>query len=167
MEHLYAPWREVYHKEHHKEKSIEGCVFCNITQNPELDEQNQVLYRDEICFIVMNRYPYTPGHFMVIPHKHTANLEELAQEEFLHISKFVQSGVALLKKEMGAAGVNIGMNLGVQAGAGIAEHIHYHLIPRWRGDTNFITTIGETRVYGNDFEELYQYLKSKGMNYFN
>ena len=149
MEHLYAPWRQTYHIEN-RDRSRE-CVFCNISTNSDLDEQNYVLYRDDICFIVMNKYPYTPGHFMVIPHLHTSELEELPKEDFKHISYLVQQGVSLLKHELKAGGVNIGMNLGVQAGAGIAEHIHYHLIPRWSGDTNFITSFSDSRVYGSDF----------------
>ena len=164
MEHLYAPWRQTYHIEN-RDKSRK-CVFCDISTNLDMDEDNQVLYRDDICFIVMNRYPYTPGHFMVIPHLHTAELEELPTEHFKHISYLVQKGVSLLKNEMRAGGVNIGMNLGVQAGAGIAEHIHYHLVPRWSGDTNFITTISDTRVYGSEFQDVYERLKAKARSYF-
>lgn len=107
-------------------------------------------------FAVMNKYPYTPGHFMIIPHLHTDALEELPADEWAHISLLTQKGVAALKKEFGVGGVNIGMNLGHAAGAGIAEHIHLHLVPRWQKDSNFITTIGDARVYSIDFEAIYQ-----------
>ncbi len=152
---LYAPWRSEYVTG----EKIEGCVFCHISSHEKDDEKLHVLYRDEKCFIVMNKYPYTPGHFMIIPHHHTDALEELDSEVWLHISALAQKGVRLLKEGFGAHGVNLGMNLGSAGGAGIAEHIHLHLVPRWRGDTNFITSIGETRVYSSDFEKIYRRLK--------
>lgn len=154
MNYMYAPWRDAYFSER-----PEGCVFCNITEHPELDENHHVLYRDELCFIVMNRYPYSPGHFMVIPHHHTDAIETLDADTWLHISLMVQRCVRMLKEGIGAQGVNLGMNLGKSGGAGIAEHIHYHVIPRWIGDTNFITTIADTRVYGTDFEKIYRHLQ--------
>lgn len=149
---LYAPWRTEYIQD----KKIEGCVFCDISKNAQDDTALHVLHRDEHCFIVMNRYPYTPGHFMIIPHKHTDALEELDPAIWLHMSMLAQKGVRLLKEGFGAQGVNIGMNLGKAGGAGIAEHIHLHLVPRWEKDTNFITAIGNTRIYSTDFETIYQ-----------
>ncbi len=159
---LYAPWRSDY-VTHEK---IQGCVFCHISSQKDDDEELHVLYRDRYCFVVMNRYPYTPGHFMIIPHHHTDALEELKSETWLHMSALAQKGVHLLKEAFGAQGVNIGMNLGGAAGAGIAEHIHMHLVPRWRGDTNFISSIGETRVYSSDFEKIYQKILKEIPNYF-
>lgn len=149
---LYAPWRSDYITG----QKIEGCVFCHISEHAEKDEELQVLYRDEHCFMVMNRYPYTPGHFMIIPHRHTDSLEALESETWLHISMLAQKGVRLLKEGFGAQGVNLGMNLGRAGGAGIAEHIHLHLVPRWERDTNFITAIGATRIYSTDFEKIYR-----------
>jgi diadenosine tetraphosphate (Ap4A) HIT family hydrolase len=153
---LYAPWRDEYVTS----QKIEGCVFCHISENSELDNKSHVLYRDEYCFIVMNRYPYTPAHFMIIPHNHTDKLEDLDPKTWLHISSLAQKGVRLLKDGMNAQGVNIGMNLGRAGGAGIAEHIHMHLVPRWERDTNFITSIAKTRVYSTDFEKIYKKIKS-------
>lgn len=153
---LYSPWRSDYVT---KEK-IEGCVFCHISSHAKDDEELHVLYRDELCFIVMNRYPYTPGHFMIIPHHHTDKLEELQSDTWLHMSNLAQKCVKLLKEGMNAQGVNLGMNLGKAGGAGIAEHIHLHLVPRWTGDTNFITSIAQTRVYSTDFEKIFQKIKS-------
>ncbi len=155
MKYLYAPWRSDYVVDAQKN----GCVFCGISADSDKDEENTVLYRDEICFAVMNKYPYTPGHFMIIPHLHTDALEELPASEWAHISLLAQKGVAALKKEFGVGGVNIGMNLGHAAGAGIAEHIHLHLVPRWQKDSNFITTIGDARVYSVDFDEIYVKVK--------
>lgn len=161
MEHLYAPWRSAYFTER-----AEGCVFCRISQTPGEDAANQVLYRDEHCFAVMNRYPYTPGHFMIIPHAHLSALEALPAESWQHIALLAQSGVRLLREHFGAHGVNIGMNLGECGGAGIAEHIHLHLVPRFSRDTNFITAIGDTRVNPSSFEVIYQQLLSGVKTYF-
>ncbi len=153
---LYAPWRDEYIAGH----EADSCVFCNITLTPQDDEKHRVLYRDEYCFIVMNLYPYTPGHFMIIPHLHTDKLEELESAVWLHMSDLAQKCVRLLKEGFKAHGVNIGMNLGAAGGAGIAEHIHMHLVPRWNRDTNFITSIAQNRVYSTDFIKVYQRIKS-------
>lgn len=152
---LYAPWRDEYITG----EKIEGCVFCHISSHVNDDEELHVLYRDEKCFMVMNKFPYTPGHFMIIPHLHTDKLEELDSEIWLHMSSLAQKGVKLLKDALNAKGVNIGMNLGKAGGAGIAEHIHMHLVPRWERDTNFITAIADTRVYSTDFDKVYKRLK--------
>jgi diadenosine tetraphosphate (Ap4A) HIT family hydrolase len=153
---LYAPWRDEYVTN----QKIDGCVFCHISTNAKDDESLHVLHRDEFCFIVMNKFPYTPGHFMIIPNFHTDSLEELDTKIWLHMNKLSQKCVKLLKEGFGAQGVNIGMNLGKAGGAGIAEHIHMHLVPRWERDTNFITSIGQTRVYSSDFEKIYKKIKN-------
>ncbi len=163
MKHIYAPWRSEYINE---KRENNGCVFCDISKHPQEDRKSQVLFRDEVCFIVMNRYPYTPGHFMIIPHTHTDTVESLDPKVWLRISALAQMGVGLLKKGFGAEGVNIGMNIGAAAGAGIAEHIHLHLVPRFLKDTNFITTVGETRVYSVDFQNVYEKLKKLSITFF-
>ena len=151
---LYAPWRNEYIAG----KKIEGCVFCHISKND--DKELHILHKDKHCFIVMNKYPYTPGHFMIIPHVHTDKLEDLESEVWLHMSSLAQKCVRLLKEGFGAEGVNIGMNLGSAGGAGIAEHIHMHFVPRFQRDTNFITSIATTRVYSTDFEKIYLKIKA-------
>lgn len=153
---LYAPWRDEYIAGH----EYDGCVFCHISSHAQEDDALHVLYRDEYCFIVMNRYPYTPGHFMIIPHAHTDKLEALDSAVWLHISVLAQKCVRLLKEGFNAHGVNIGMNLGAAAGAGIAEHIHMHLVPRYNRDTNFLTSIAQNRVYSTDFLKIYKKLKA-------
>jgi len=159
---LYAPWRNEYVAG----AKVEGCVFCHISKSSDEDESLHVLHRDEHCFVVMNRYPYTPGHFMIIPHLHTDKMEELSEETWLHMSLLAQKSVRLLKEGFGAHGVNIGMNLGKAGGAGIAEHVHLHIVPRFERDTNFITSIAQTRVYSTDFEKIYIKIKSLIENYF-
>ena len=155
MEHICAPWRSEYFS-----KKEQGCVFCNVVNHPEKDAQTGVLFSAKRCFGLMNLYPYTPGHFMVIPYVHTDNIESLDEQTWSEMSAYVREGVKILKRELNAAGVNIGMNLGKAGGAGIAEHVHYHLVPRWSGDTNFITSIAEVRVNGVPFTQLYEKLKA-------
>lgn len=153
MKHLYAPWRSVYF-----DKKRDGCPFC-LAELASEDEERGVLFRAKECFGIMNLYPYNPGAFMVIPYIHTNRLDELSDECWEEMSGFVKLGVFIVKKYLKADGVNIGMNIGEAAGAGIAEHIHYHIVPRWYKDTNFITTIAETRVAGTSFEKIYLKLK--------
>jgi len=165
MERLYAPWRTQYETTD-KVKKIEGCVFCHAVNTLDDDINLGILHREDDFFVVMNKYPYSPGHFMIIPNFHTANLEDLDPEVFINMSLYAQKGVKMLKEILNAQGVNIGMNLGKAGGAGIAEHIHLHLVPRWKGDTNFITTIGDTRVYSSEIEEIYKKLKNVASDYF-
>ena len=164
MERLYAPWRTKYVTSN--EKKIEGCVFCHAVNTLDDDSKLGVLYREKDFFVVMNKYPYSPGHIMIIPNLHTSNLEDLDSQIFADISNCAQKSVKMLKEVLNAQGVNIGMNLGKAAGAGIAEHIHLHLVPRWVGDTNFITTIGDTRIYSSDIDEMYKRLKNVAADYF-
>lgn len=161
MEHVYAPWRYSYVSE----EKIEGCVFCHIAKNLE-DDKLQVLFSDEYCYVVMNKYPYSPGHMMVVPHFHTSNIEDLESDVWIQISIRARQGVKLLKEVMPCEGVNIGMNLGKAAGAGIEQHVHYHMLPRWLGDTNFISSIGGTRVYPANFDEIFNKLKNNVSKYF-
>ncbi len=160
MEHEFSPWRAEYFKTRKDDGVTDhSCVFCDIAENIQNDEENFVLFRAKNCFAVMNRYPYTLGEFMIIPYIHTDNIENLDKNIWSEMSDLVQLGVGVLKESLNANGVNIGMNLGSAAGTGIAEHIHYHLVPRWSRDTNFITTIAYTRVHGVPFLDQYHTLK--------
>jgi len=161
MDRLYAPWRREYHT-----KKQNGCIFCNMANSKEFDEENHIFYRDDICFFVMNRYPYNPGHFMIIPIKHTKNYEDLEEIEVSHIAKMAQTGCKILK-DFGANGINMGWNLGFDGGAGIPNHIHMHLVPRFKRDTNFITTIASTRVYSANFNKIFEEIKKLSKKYLN
>lgn len=162
QEYLYAPWRE-----HYFEQKIEGCVFCHIANAPRSEDAALgILHKQAELFVVMNRYPYTPGHFMVIPNTHQDRLEALDPTDWLKVCERTQQGVAMLKSVLHVDGVNIGMNLGASAGAGIAEHLHMHLVPRWSRDTNFFTTIGDVRVHSADFDRLYAQLKEAASTFF-
>ncbi|PSM51284.1 histidine triad nucleotide-binding protein, Fhit branch [Campylobacter blaseri] len=154
MEYLCAPWRSEYFS-----NKTKGCPFCNALKDIKNYEKHGLLFRAKHCFGIMNLYPYSPGAFMVIPNEHTNNIENLDEEVWQEMSFYVRKGVEILKDKIKANGVNIGMNLGEAAGAGIAEHVHYHLVPRWERDTNFITTISSVRVIGVPFEDLYQKIK--------
>lgn len=153
MQYLYAPWRSEYF-----EQKRTKCPFCDCANEITSDEELGVIFRAKYCFGVINRFPYSAGHFMVIPYMHEEHIERLCEQTWQEISHFVRLGVKILKQELRASGVNIGMNLSADAGAGIAPHCHYHLVPRYKGDTNFITTIAQTRVYGSDSKKIYDKL---------
>ena len=163
MESLYAPWREQYVTHIN---DIKGCVFCHASATADSDDELGILYKDEHCFVVMNKYPYAPGHFMVIPHTHVENLEDLDKDVWLRMNELAYEGVKLIKEVVNAQGVNIGINLGQAAGAGIAEHLHLHLVPRWGRDTNFMTSIAGQRVYSSDFNRIYKEMKIKSKECF-
>ncbi len=163
MKSLYAPWRGTYVS---NVKNIEGCVFCHASKTNDDDEELGILYKDEHCFVIMNKYPYAPGHFMIIPHNHVENLEDLDPKVWMHMNNLAYGGVQLIKDVVNAQGVNIGINLGQAAGAGIAEHLHLHLVPRWGRDTNFMTAIAGERIYSSDFNEVYKKMKEKVPTYF-
>ncbi|KIM10791.1 MAG: HIT family hydrolase [Sulfuricurvum sp. PC08-66] len=160
---LNAPWRDAYVT---GEESQKGCPFCHIVQNPSMDAKHHVLFRSSDYFIVMNRYPYTPGHFMIIPHLHTDNIAQLDAQLWQQMMHQARQGVALLKEVMHIHGANIGINIGQAGGAGIAEHLHIHVVPRWERDTNFMTSIAHTRVYSTDFEALHGRLLAQAGRFF-
>jgi ATP adenylyltransferase len=157
MEKLWAPWRMKYIEEGSK---VEGCIFC-LFPAKENDRENLILYRGALSFIMLNSFPYNPGHLMVAPYKHTADLYDLSDEELLDIDHLVRFSVKLLSETMRPDGFNLGVNLGRTAGAGIVDHIHWHIVPRWNGDTNFMPVIGETKVLPESLEATYDKLRRK------
>jgi ATP adenylyltransferase len=120
-----------------------GCVLCRIRDG---EESERVLARSELGYVVLNKYPYNPGHVMVVPSRHVGDLEEFGDEESLELQRLLQRAVKALREEMEPHGFNIGLNLGRIAGAGLPDHLHWHLVPRWSGDTNFMPVTGQTRV---------------------
>jgi ATP adenylyltransferase len=136
-------------------------VFCTIAANPDQDAANFVLHRGEHAFAVLNLYPYITGHLMVVPYLHTSEFDSVPKEitdEMMDLAKRSQTA---LREVYSPSGFNMGMNLGSAAGAGIADHIHIHLLPRWSGDTNFMTTVGESRVIPEALEVTYEKLKAR------
>jgi ATP adenylyltransferase len=136
-------------------------VFCTIAANPDQDAANFVLHRGEQAFVLLNLYPYITGHLMVVPYLHTSEFDSVPKEitdEMMDLAKRSQTA---LREAYSPSGFNMGMNLGSAAGAGIADHIHIHLLPRWSGDTNFMTTVGESRVIPEALEVTYEKLKAR------
>ncbi|MFC1925993.1 HIT domain-containing protein [Chloroflexota bacterium] len=156
MEHIWAPWRIEYILS----QKPEGCILCD-KPNEQKDKENLILYRGKKNFVIMNLYPYNPGHLMVTPYKHTSNLEDLDDEELLELFSIVRRTTQVLKETFKPGGFNIGMNLGRVAGAGIDEHLHVHIVPRWNGDTNCMPVLTGTRVIPQALEETYEMLQGK------
>lgn len=152
---IWAPWRMRYIDGTHKD---EGCIFCNKPEQ-DTDRENLILHRGEHAYIIMNLFPYTNGHVMVVPYKHTGNLEDLEDSYLLDIMKLSQFCVKAMKKCMGPAGFNAGFNIGRPAGAGVVDHVHLHIVPRWIGDTNFMPLLSETKVISEHIYDTYDKIK--------
>lgn len=162
MERLWSPWRYEYIASGGADSSKpRGCVFCSIHSDPEHDEANFVLHRASHSFVVLNIYPYISGHLLIVPNEHVGELDAATKEttdELMDLAKGCQTA---LRAVYAPEGFNLGMNLGKPAGAGIVDHIHIHILPRWTGDSNFMSTIGDTRVIPEDLETTYRKLRDK------
>ncbi len=155
MERLYSPWRSQYIE---NVDNIDGCFLCNAYKSND-DEKHLVLYRGKNCFIIMNLYPYNAGHLMVCPNEHIGDFTALKKEVLHELSELTQLSVKALRKALNPDGFNLGYNLSRAAGAGLEEHIHNHVVPRWIGDTNFMPVIGEVKVISQDLKETYVKIK--------
>jgi ATP adenylyltransferase len=163
MDLLWSPWRYDYIKsgESKPSKDSTGCVFCDILASPASDEEKYILHRAGHNFVILNIYPYISGHLMVVPFRHLADLdraEKEATDELMDLSKKCQT---VLRDVYRPNGINLGMNLGKAAGAGVAEHFHMHVLPRWVGDSNFMTSVGQTRTIPEDLGTTFQKLKGR------
>jgi ATP adenylyltransferase len=146
-----------YIENHNKE---EGCVFCNALSKTDSAE-NLIAFRGASAFVILNRYPYTSGHLMVIPFEHKSTLEELDSAVRAEMMELATRCTTTLKNIYNAQGFNIGVNMGEAAGAGVLGHVHIHIVPRWKGDTNFMSTVGETRVLPEELESTYNRVKNE------
>ncbi|MBI4550709.1 MAG: HIT domain-containing protein [Candidatus Latescibacteria bacterium] len=155
MNHLWAPWRAEYIAGGTKEA---GCIFCTKPQQDN-DAETYILHRGTVCFVIMNLYPYNNGHLMIVPYRHVADVDMLTAEESAGMMSVLQTWLRVLKQAMAPHGFNVGMNLGRVAGAGIEEHLHIHVVPRWNGDTNFMPVVGETKVISEGLDQTYRKLK--------
>ena len=156
LQRLWTPWRMGYIR---GEDELDGCPFCVLpARGPEHDRDTLVVHRGEAAFVILNAYPYNPGHLMAVPYRHISGLDELTRQELHEMASLCQRGVRALKASSGPQAFNIGINVGAVAGAGIADHIHQHVVPRWSGDTNFMPVIGQTRVLPELLEETYDRL---------
>lgn len=156
MDRLWSPWRYRYVS---KASPQDACIFCSKPAE-ERDEENYILLRAGFNYLLLNLYPYTTGHLMVAPYAHVANLDELPRETAAEMMDLTQRAVRALREVYRPQGLNVGMNLGECAGAGIAGHAHMHVLPRWTGDANFMTTVGETRVMPEDLPETWRRLRA-------
>lgn len=151
---LWAPWRMEYilgEKE-------DGCIFCEKPREND-DRKNLILYRGEYYFVIMNKFPYNNGHLMVVPYRHTSDFENLKDAEYLEMMKILVKCTRALTEAIRPQGFNIGLNIGKVAGAGIDDHLHFHVVPRWAADTNFMPVIGHTRVNSEGLLETWDRLK--------
>lgn len=156
MERLWAPWRMKYIKDMEAHEN-EGCVFCSLPQNGD-DKKVYILYRGRKNYVVMNKYPYNNGHLLIVPYLHTGEQNDLDDSSALELWKLTGKCKKVLEKAFNPDGFNIGMNVGRVAGAGIEQHIHMHIVPRWNGDTNFMPVVGDVKVVSQGLEDAYDQL---------
>ena len=152
MDYLWSPWRYRYVS---SADGTPGCIFCTAASEHK-DEENLVAWRGRHNFVILNRYPYTSGHLMVVPYAHVATLEELPDETLSEMALLTRDAEKHLRAIYRPEGLNLGMNIGKCAGAGIADHVHTHVVPRWTGDSNFMSVVGETRVLPEELGETYR-----------
>jgi len=159
-ERLWSPWRMAYIRGGVNDG--DGCIFCDLpAEGTDRDEANHLLARGELTFVLLNAFPYNPGHLMVAPYRHVGRYGELTAGELAEMMAFAGTAIGALEEGSGAHGFNLGMNLGQVAGAGIADHLHLHLVPRWGGDTNFMPIVGQTKVLPELLDETYRRLRPR------
>lgn len=155
MKVLWAPWRMDYILSDGKEG---GCILCPGDDRSQ-DEERLILYVGSMTIVMMNKFPYINGHLLVAPIRHLPDLEKVSEEEALDLMVMLRRSIDILKKSMGPEGFNVGLNLGKVAGAGLEEHMHFHIVPRWNGDTNYMTVFGEVRVIPEHISQTYRKLR--------
>ncbi len=155
---LWAPWRMQY-IQNIEEQNAGGCFLCRYWNEREKDDANLVLWRTDRLYVVMNRYPYSNGHLLVCPAAHKAEMDELDDQEMVEVMYLVRDARQLLSRAVKAQGANVGMNFGHCAGAGLPGHLHVHIVPRWQGDTNFMTVLGDVRVIPQALDVVHQRLR--------
>jgi ATP adenylyltransferase len=163
MEHLWTPWRMAYIRA--ENKSQNGCVFCAKLENG--DDAEHIIARSHFVYVTLNRYPYNNGHLMVVPYEHISSQEDLPVAALTDLMLTTNRAIAALRRLYHPQAFNLGANIGEAAGAGIAEHYHFHIVPRWPGDANFMSTVGHTRVIPDTLDNTYRELKAiwDGLNH--
>jgi ATP adenylyltransferase len=157
MERLWTPWRMQYIKGESGDEPG-TCIFCELPAKGD-DESVFILAREGQAFAILNKFPYNPGHLMIAPFRHVADFADLEEQELVDTSRLLRRAVAVIRDAWSPTGFNLGMNLGQFAGAGIPDHVHWHVVPRWSGDTNFMPVLGETKVLPELLEETYVKLR--------
>lgn len=156
MKYLWSPWRMAYIQNHKKDNCCPLCVALDESQCAE----PYVVAKGENVFVILNRYPYTSGHLMVVPYDHVSSLDQLSSDTRAEMMELVNHAIKVLQLVYHPEGFNVGMNIGEIAGAGIADHVHMHVVPRWGGDTNFMSSLAQTRVLPESLEETYRRIKA-------
>lgn len=159
MKKLFSPWRSVYIQSFQGGKKAKGCLFCRIAKERK-DKENLIVWRGKECFVVMNRYPYNNGHLLVVPYQHASSMNALRDATNSEIMKTVSRCMRVLHKISKPDGFNFGANIGRASGAGIANHVHFHIVPRWNGDTNFIAVLADVKVVSEDIQKYWHTLTS-------
>jgi ATP adenylyltransferase len=154
MKHIWAPWRRKYIEGYN---SGDRCIFCEALKQS--DEQALIITRGERAYAILNRYPYTGGHLMIVPFEHADSLEDLPEETGRELFALTRRGLAALRKVYRATSFNLGANIGESAGAGVVHHVHVHIVPRWTGDTNFMSVLGQVRVLPESLEDTWKKLR--------
>lgn len=154
MKRIWSPWRMKYIEGHGKET---GCIFCKALKQK--DDQALIVARMTRAYVILNRYPYTAGHLMIVPHEHVNSIEKLPEETWLEMFALTKQALAALRSVYRAPAFNLGANIGEAAGAGVADHVHLHVVPRWSGDTNFMSVLGEVRVLPESLEETWKKIR--------
>ncbi len=160
MTHLWTPWRATYMN---RKKETGRCIFCDAAAG-NADEQNLVVYRGQLAFVLLNRYPYTSGHLLIAPYVHVPRLAQLSPAAAEEIMRITRAAEEILERVYQPDGLNLGMNLGKAAGAGVEQHLHMHVLPRWEGDANFMTTVSATRIIPEALPETFGKLQQAFSN---
>jgi ATP adenylyltransferase len=160
VERIWSPWRMAYIQAAKEQGEDGGCIFCDLPAEGD-DVRTMILARGELAYVIVNSFPYNPGHLMVAPFRHVGAFTSLEAAELADVDALVGRSIRALEQEMEPHGYNLGMNLGRVAGAGIPDHVHWHLVPRWNGDTNFMPVVGQTRVLPELLEETYARLRPR------
>lgn len=163
MNTLFSPWRSVYIKTFSDKKHSRICLFCKILKEKD-NPENLIIWRGKFCFVVMNRFPYNSGHLLIVPYHHISHFAKLSIEEHSEIMMVTAKCIKALENISKPQGFNFGANLGRTAGAGMDKHIHFHIVPRWNGDTNFMPTISETKVVSEETLKTWKKLKKEFKN---
>jgi ATP adenylyltransferase len=150
MEKLWSPWRTEYIDSFKNSNKKEGCIFCELEKEKVDDQKSLLIDKGALTFTVLNLYPYNNGHLMIVPYRHTSEFTSLNNEESIECMEKLQLALKALKSAFKPDGFNVGLNLGKVSGAGIHEHIHFHIVPRWNGDTNFMPVLGKAKVISQD-----------------
>lgn len=159
MKRLWSPWRTKYIESFSEKKSLKKCIFCGVRSGKN-DAGRFIVWKGKTCFIVMNLFPYNSGHLMVVPYRHRATLQGLNDEESLELLNGTKLAIKLLRGVSHPDGFNVGANIGRSSGAGIEGHVHLHVVPRWKGDTNFLPVLGDTKVISQHIRVTYKKLKT-------